>query len=185
MTSRFFLVAVLSLTFLATSCKKAPNDTLPEDELSIGTLQFKADGELHVFTGVLGIVAVDTIFSNIKTFSIEAFDISLGKEFKIYFDFTNAPFPQAGVDYKTTGPDCEPLPTSTETCPLLAFTPGSQASHQYTNLTEGAHSTITFSELDASGNGVAKGALSGILVDQNDASASIEVTEGLFHVSVY
>ncbi len=183
MNLKTLLFPILALAITFSACKKdTDTPSEPENDLPLGTLQFKANGEQYVFTGVIGIVAIDSLVSNSKQFTINAVDLTASKSFTLIIEYSNSTPPEAGVAYESAGSSCVPG-NSFDTCPILGFIPGPPDTNTYASSgNQSAKAYVKFSELQLNG-GVAKGEFTGTLVGDS-SSELMEITEGEFHVSV-
>ncbi len=167
-------------SLLVGSCRKDKNEEAPESDLPLNTLQFKADGEEYSFNGVFGLKSEENVNGvQVKVFTINALDLATQDNFQLWFYYANSAPPEAGIAYESSGSSCA-VSNGFDTCPLMGFIPaGSGAA--YSSSGTGAKAYVKFSVLELDG-GVAKGEFTATLV--KDTGGSVEITEGLFHITV-
>ncbi len=174
-----FLFLVLG-SLLVPSCKKDKNESTPENDLPLNTLQFKADGQEYSFSSVFGLKSEESINGiQVKVFTINALDLVTQDNFQLWFYYANSTPPEAGVVYESSGSSCA-VSNGSDTCPLMSFIPASSGA-TYSSSGAGAKAYVKFSVLELDG-GVAKGEFTATLI--KDTGGSVEITEGLFHITV-
>ncbi len=180
---KFSLFALVTILFLSTSCNK-DNDDNPDD-LDVGTLVVKIDGETFESLAAVGTIAVS--FDTIQGFTITGLKneglstiTEIGLVFGHHTDET-----MTAKTYQFTDGDgsCfQPLGV----CGGIDYTNANIAnpseSFNYESATLGGAATITFTTLDYQNGGSAKGTFSGTLVDGN--GNSVALTEGKFNVLI-
>ncbi len=173
-----FLFLVLG-SLLVPSCKKDKNGPGSANDLPLGTLQFKADGQEYSFSGLFGQnIELPDNGNLLKDFAIIALDVTTQDQFDLHVHYANSPPPKAGVAYEISDLDCEMV--SNIICPSFIFIQG--GTNAYISDIMGGKAYVKFSVLELNG-GEATGEFTGTLLE-NNAGNGVEITEGLFHVKV-
>ncbi|KAA3638637.1 MAG: hypothetical protein DWQ02_04845 [Bacteroidetes bacterium] len=180
---KFSLLALVTILFLSTSCNK-DNDDSPDD-LDVGTLVVKVDGE--TFESIAAVGTITVTLDTLQTFIISGLKneglTNITEMGLIFLHHTDETMTEKTYQFSDGDGSCfQPLGV----CGGIDYTNANifnpSESFNYESASLGGSATMTFTTLDYQTGGSAKGTFSGTLVDGN--GNSVALTEGKFNVLV-
>lgn len=176
----FFFSLTVILTSLACS-----NDA-PEENLQIGQLTAKINGETFESINALGTITVedfviDTLHNFIFLGAVNE-GITSSKTISLAFGLpANDLIETTTYSYDDTVSDCEP---GINVCGVIDYTYSDFVNPQSSEFYDSAFGnlSVTFTEIDYQPGGSAKGTFSGVVLDNNNNEISI--TDGKFNIKI-